>query len=167
MAISGYILKNKDKYILGKIREDVKIIADKMNMHINEQPPYIKDNKISYIQYTLYDDYAFSLDEEDWGNEEVEQGQSLSFYIYTIDEMNEYDNTFDWIKEGENLRLVMYLDDMEFKEEITLRFIYEYLKLNPKDYFWNDNKWFYTLENIEKLSKLPFDENWGYRNPNQ
>ena len=167
MAISGYILKNKDEYILEKTREQVKIIADKMNMHISENSPCIEEGKISYIQYGIYDDVAWNLDNEDWGNDDVEQGESLSFYIYAIDEKYEDDNTFDWIEKGKNLHKVIYIDNMEFKEELTLRFIYEYLKQNPNNYFWNDNKWFYTLKDIEKFIKLPFEENWGYRNPNQ
>lgn len=166
MAISGYLLKNKGEYVLEKTKAHIKIIAEKMNMHINEQPPYVKDGEISYIQYTIYDDVAFNLDEEDWGDDSVGQGKSLGFYVYPLDEKYEYDNTFDCIKEGKNLQIIICIDDMEFKEELVLRFLYEYFQLNPEDYFWNDNKWCYTLRDIERICRLPFDENWGYKNPN-
>ena len=167
MAVPGYILKSKDEFVLEEAREKVKLIADKMNMHISENSPYIEEGKISYIQYGIYDDVAWNLDTEDWGDDDVEQGESLSFYIYAIDEKYKEDYIFDWIEKGKKLHRIICIDNMEFNERLTLKFVYEYLKLNPNDYFWNDNNWFYTLNDIERIINLPFDENWGYRNPNQ
>ncbi len=46
----------------------------------------------------------------------------------------------------------------------VLHFIYEYLKLNPDDYFWiADNDWVYNWEDIHKLKSLPDDPDWCYK----
>jgi hypothetical protein len=138
-----------------------------LNLHVNESEPYIQtDGSISHIQLGVYDDISFNVDSEDWGNEEVYQGQSFSFYIYSINQKYVSDEDFDWVIKGGKLHKVINIDDLEENEEIVFKFIYEYLKLNPKDYFWVENDWVYTLEDMERFSKLPFDESWCYKNPN-
>ncbi|RPK28353.1 hypothetical protein EDO6_03880 [Paenibacillus xylanexedens] len=58
------------------------------------------------------------------------------------------------------------MEDIYGNQELILHFIYEYLKLNPDDYFWiADNDWVYSREEIQKLKSLPYDPDWCYKNP--
>lgn len=166
MAINAYILKDKEEYSIDKIKDDIRIIATRLKLHLKEAEPNIKaDGSFSSLQFTIFDDVAFNVYLEGTWGEEINQGQSLGIYIYAIDEKYESDKMFDWIEEGRKLHKIIYFDDIEYNEELVYKFVYEYLKLNTKDYFWDINNWAYTLEDLKKVNKLPFDENWCYKNP--
>lgn len=65
-----------------------------------------------------------------------------------------------------SLYQVGYIEDVYGVEELIFRFIYEYLKLNPTDYFWiPDYDWVYSWEDMQKFRSLPYDPNWCYKNP--
>ena len=50
-------------------------------------------------------------------------------------------------------------------EKILLDFLYEYFRLNPNDYFFDESNWFYTYEDIIKIRQNEFDIDWCYKNP--
>lgn len=168
MSTSGCILKNKDEYIVDNMISNTKnaIFNAKLHMRNGEIAYKEVDGKFDYLNLGVFDDTAFNLDPEDWGNEEIEQGQSLNLYIKSIDtECEHYYEEFDWVSNKSKLYKVAFIENVIDNEEIVFNFIYEYLKLNPQDYFWVEDDWVYTLEDMELLNKLPFDENWCYKNP--
>ncbi|WP_106768377.1 hypothetical protein [Paenibacillus faecalis] len=58
------------------------------------------------------------------------------------------------------------IEEVYGAEKVIFRFIYEYLKINPNDYFWvADYDWVYSWEDMRKLKSLPYDPNWCYKNP--
>lgn len=59
----------------------------------------------------------------------------------------------------------MIIEDISDCEKILLDFLYEYLKLNPEDYFYDEEEWYYTYEDIERIKKNVFDPAWCYKNP--
>ena len=162
MGTSGYILKKNEYYVLEKIVEDVKNAVSKASLYRNEENiQKYKDNRFS-IYLSVFDKTAFYLDDDDWGNEEVDQGQCFLFYIKCKDDNYESETQFDWVVKDGKLRKVSYIEEIRGCEEITFKFIHEYLKLNPQDYFWVEDDWVYNLEDMERLSKSPFNENWCY-----
>lgn len=72
---------------------------------------------------------------------------------------------FDWILSGGHLIRAIIIEDFNECEKILLDFLYEYFKLNPEDYFWDELDWYYTQEDIIKLKKEEFDSDWCYKNP--
>lgn len=167
MGTSGYILKKKEKYVVENMTNDMKIAVFKANLNMGK-PSIVNhdDGSFYYLSIGISDDIAFNLDLDNWGNEEVDQGQMFSFCINEIDEIYEDDTEFDWVIKDAKLRRVGYIEEVRDSEEIIFKFIYEYLKLNPEDCLWVEEDWVYTLDDIERLSKLPFDECWCYKNPN-
>ncbi|MBA4602915.1 hypothetical protein [Thermoactinomyces mirandus] len=60
---------------------------------------------------------------------------------------------------------VGYIEDIKDVKDIVFRFSYEYLKRNPKHYFWvPDFDWVYTWEDMQKL-KNSYDPYWCYKDP--
>lgn len=57
------------------------------------------------------------------------------------------------------------IEDIEECEKILLDFLYEYFKLNPEDYFWNELDWYYTYDDIMRIKQTEFDSSWCYKNP--
>lgn len=166
MSTSGCILKKKDEYNIENMIKDVRMSITKANLYMNDGFTVSKDDgTIDYFNIGIFDEIGFNLDPDDFGNEEVDQGQSVSFYIESVEEYAD-DQAFDWVSKGDKLCTVAYIENIRYNEELAFRFIYEYLKLNPQDYFWVEDDWVYTLKDFERLSKLPFDEYWCYKNPN-
>ncbi|MDS0527712.1 hypothetical protein NNC19_18645 [Clostridium sp. SHJSY1] len=166
MATSGCILKKKDEYIVENMVNDIKEAISKAKLHIRGESRFNHQNgSFNYLNLGIFDDIAFNLDSDDFGNEEVEQGQCLNFYISSIDkEYIDYEE-FDWVAKGNKLCKVAFIENVIDNEKIVFKFVYEYLKLNPQDFFWVEDDWVYTLKDMEQLSKLPFNENWCYKNP--
>ena len=47
-------------------------------------------------------------------------------------------------------------------------FIYEYMKLNLDDIFYDELAWHYTFEQIEEIAKRDeFDLYWAFKNPTE
>lgn len=167
MSTSGCILKKKDEYNIENMIKDIKtsIVNSKLYMRGDEIVNY-PNGSFDYFNIGIFDKIGFNLNSDDFGNEEVSQGQSVSFYVCSINEKFHGDDEFDWVSKGDKLYTVAYIENIIDNEELAFRFIYEYLKLNPQDYFWVEDDWVYTLKDLERLSKLPFDEYWCYKNPN-
>ncbi|MFF2484375.1 hypothetical protein [Paenibacillus sp. NPDC058071] len=71
---------------------------------------------------------------------------------------------------GLDLSLSLYqvgcIEDVYDNEELLFSFVYEYLKLNPNQYYWlGGYNWVYSWEDMQKLKSLPYDPDWCYKNP--
>lgn len=71
------------------------------------------------------------------------------------------------LKKQENINIYELLHDVRLSaEQAGLEaFLYEYLKLNPEDIFWDELDWFYTYEDIVKIKQKEFNPYWCYENP--
>jgi hypothetical protein len=59
-----------------------------------------------------------------------------------------------------------FVEEIYGADPILFRFVYEYLKINPNDYFGvDDQPWLYTLKDMERLKSFPYDPHWCYKNP--
>ncbi|URZ16569.1 hypothetical protein [Clostridium felsineum] len=167
MATSGCILKKKDDYIVENSINDIKKSIFNAKLKIRgENIINHKNGEFCCLNLGIFDHIAFNRSADDFGNEEVEQGQSLNFYIDEINESYTDMNEFDWVLKGDKLCKIAFIENVIDNEQIVFKFIHEYLKINPQDYFWVEDDWVYTFEDMEKLSKLPYDECWCYKNPN-
>lgn len=85
-------------------------------------------------------------------------------YIYNKSD-SIYDHNFDWIKKDKCLNQVINIENFSECEDIMLKFVYEYLKLNKEDIFYDELKWYYTFQDIQKIYNSLFDEEWCYKPP--
>ena len=91
--------------------------------------------------------------------EDIPEAQEFLMYISSYDP---YIGVFDWI--DKNLMCVIFIENISGREKILLDFLYEYFKLNPEDYFWDDEECFYTYEDIIKIKQQEFDPDWCCKN---
>lgn len=83
-------------------------------------------------------------------------------YMYSDDDSLD---RFDWVSKGGNLIRGVIIEDISGCERMLLDFLYEYLMLNPKDYFWNELDWYYTYDDIVKIRQKEFNPDWCYKKP--
>jgi hypothetical protein len=58
------------------------------------------------------------------------------------------------------------IEDVYDNEQLLFNFVYEYLQLNQKQYYWlGGYNWVYSWEDMRKLKSLPYDPDWCYKNP--
>lgn len=167
MGVSGFILKNRDKYLVENMMDNIKFVINKLNLNMTTYLFKNEDGSFRYAEIGICDNTCLELDEEDIGDEDIDQGESFNFYVESIEKEGIDEKKFDWLSKGSKLYDVAFVEKIRnYNKRIVFEFIYEYLKLNPKDYFWAEDDWVYTLEDMERLSQLPFDENWCSKNPN-
>lgn len=56
-------------------------------------------------------------------------------------------------------------DDFYDNEDLLFRFVYGVLNIYPSAKIWIEDDWFYTLEDLEKIKRKPYDNNWCYKHP--
>lgn len=153
MGLSGMILKE------GTTTDIDKLISDVKNAAINAglQPR---------IDSTLYKDRhgdIYSIGNIANIYKDVPEAQQWLMYI------NSYDDWLNGLEHPLKHKIVMravIIEDIGDCRKILLDFLYEYFKINPNDYFFDELDWYYTPEDIARLKQKEFDELWCYKNPN-
>ena len=146
----GIILRKKENIDIYKLIHDVKLMAE----HAGLKP--IIDTKLYnnimeggvYTTVNIADTY-----------EDIPGAQQLLLDLYSHDP---YIGEFDWI--DKNLMSIIWIENISGCTKILLDFLYEYFKLNPNDYFWDENDLFYTYEDVVKAKQEEFDPDWCYKN---
>ena len=64
-----------------------------------------------------------------------------------------------------NLCSNLNIEEIDGREKLVLDFLYEYLKLNPEDIFWNQYEWYYNYETIKEIKEKEFNSRWCYKKP--
>ena len=87
--------------------------------------------------------------------------------FWAFDEKYEHDNyiNLDFYHSSENLFRLIMVEDYNLNEEILLKFCYEFIKIYKDIKLWTEFDWFYELNDLEKIIKNPFDNEWCYKNP--
>ncbi|WP_339782837.1 hypothetical protein NSQ38_15680 [Paenibacillus sp. FSL R7-0313] len=159
MGTSAVILTQKDEYSPEQLLADTIVAA----FH-SESALYFYNNKT----YTNDGSFLFTTLNINRKSYIGDNESSLILHIHSISSpSNEFyyheDLGLDPIKP---LCQIGHIEDIYGNQELILHFIYEYLKLNPDDYFWiADNDWVYSREDIQKLKTVPYDPDWCHRNP--
>lgn len=154
----GFILKSRLEYSVEKLLSDIIISVFKadINLVFGNRTRYREDGSFKAVEMTI-SKYPLYKD----------NSETFNFWIESIEEKHiEYKDTeFDWVEKDKKLHNIAYIDNVRDYEELAFKFVYEYLKLNPNDYFWFEDDYAFNFEDMERLSKLPFDSNWCYKNP--
>ncbi|MCI1694294.1 hypothetical protein [Aneurinibacillus aneurinilyticus] len=159
MGTSAFILMRQEKYTPEKLLGDA-IVAT-----------FHADVRLYFDNYKTYKNEQFfcttlNITDKPLG---VDNNQQFIFYVDGIDNYEIYfENDEDISGLDSNLTLcqVGCIEEVYGAQELIFRFIYEYLKLNPDNYFWvADYDWVYSWEDMQKLKSLPYDPDWCYKNP--
>ncbi|MCK6077084.1 hypothetical protein [Paenibacillus silvae] len=158
MGTSAYILMEHKKYTTEKLLGDsivAAFYADAM-LNFHNSKNYSMDGK--FLSTTLNISHKLVK----------QNGYS---FIYYVDATNNpsiefYYNEDVGLEPSRKLCKVGCIEEIYGVQELIFSFIYEYLKLNPDDYFWvTDYDWVYSWGDMQKLKSLPYDPDWCYKNP--
>lgn len=155
MSLSGILLKSKEEFNFDKLINDIKYAANQSNIIYLEGMEFEKNDD------GIYEFMTFVLQEND-------QDDDRQFLMYAYNDTDEMvDGIFDFIDEKKNYQQCLNIEG--FKSSKTLlNFIYEYMKLNKNDVFYDELNWYYTFKDIENIAKNEiFDSEWCYKKPNE
>ncbi len=152
MGLSGLILKRKENADIHRLIRDITLAAEQADLQprINTDLRNTRGGGV-YTTGNIADSY-----------EDIPEARQWLMYLYSDDDCTD---RFDWIAEGEKLIRVMIIEDISDCERILLDFLYEYLKRNPEDYFYAEEEWYYTYEDIVRIKQREFDPTWCYKKP--
>lgn len=88
------------------------------------------------------------------------------FCMYILDKPKiEYmaDDDFSWI--SSNLYVAILIEDLSDSEDSVLKILHEYFHIHPDEYFYSEEDWFYTMEDIEKIYEKDDWYHWCYKKP--
>ena len=145
----GRILRKNENIDIYKLLHDIKVAAERADLK-----PIIDTELYKSMIGGVYTTANIANTYED-----IPGAQQWLMYIHS---KGDCIGDFDWI--GENLMSPIFIEDIYGCTEILLDFLYEYFKLNPNDYFWDENELFYTYEDIVKIKQEEFDPDWCYKN---
>ncbi|SFD54570.1 hypothetical protein SAMN05518672_102374 [Chitinophaga sp. CF118] len=159
-----YLLKNWEKHSAQKMVRDIAEVAFNANFFFEykNDKEYFPDGKFSHLSVFIADDF-FSVNYDKQNKCFVLEIQGVNPGGISSGSIQK----FDFLKPGENLCNLASIKDLnEEAYELFYRFCYEYLRLNPDEYFWFDlSKWVYGWEEMQRLSKYPYDKDWLFKDP--
>ena len=158
MGTSAGFLVNANKYDFKKFLSDIfisSLMCDLMLSSYNDK--YFSENgDLSHVRIYISDKYVNENDRKCFMIFVDTNHYVTEFYNY--EELN--------IDQSLNLSRVALIENVIENHEIIFRFAHHYLRLNPDDFFWvTDNDWVYTLDDMNTLSKKPYNSNWYFTNP--
>ena len=154
MGISGMLMKKKEDFNFNKLIYDIRDASKKAGIICvdTDSEKFRKDQKPGYECWT------FNL-------RDIEDDTDNLYLIYVYNDIYRMtDGGYSFIDEKSNYQQCIHIENFH-SSKMLFDFIYEYMKLNKEDVFWDEYKWHYRFEDIEKISKIePFDEEWAYKN---
>lgn len=150
MGLSGILLKPKNDIQFDMILCQMKQIIHSLNLICHDDIENSRNERGEY-QYT-----AIS----------VMDNSQRGFLMYVYNQSDDiFDTEFDWIQPGRKLNQIVNIENFHDCEDILLDLVYEYLKRNPNDIFYDECDWFYTYEAIKRIKQKKFDPDWCYQSP--
>ena len=155
MGISGVLLKKKEKFNFDKLISDIKIAANSANIICVDGIEFQKQYYGPYQYVTL-------------NLRDVEGETDNDFLIYVYNDICDMiDGMFDFIDSEKNYQQCINIENFNGCK-MLFDFIYEYMKLNLDDIFYDELAWHYTFEQIEKIAKRDeFDLYWAFNRPSE
>ena len=146
MGVSGSILKRREDIDIDQLINDINLAANRAGLKITmDEKVYSKDRReFKYVTFNIFD-----------SNRE----QDVLLYLFNVSKYD-YDEEFDWIAPGGKLIHIINIEDFDTCEKLMLDFIYEYLSINRKDIFWDEQDWFYNYDSIRSIKSKEFDNEW-------
>lgn len=149
MGVSGSILKRKDDIDIERLINEINLAANRAGLETTmDEKVYSKDRKeFKYVTFNIFD---------------FNREHDVLLYLFNVSEYD-YDEEFDWIAPGDKLIHIINIEDFDTCEKLMLDFIYEYLSINRRDIFWDEQDWYYNYDSIRSIKSKKFDNEWCYK----
>lgn len=99
------------------------------------------------------------------GINDIECNSNFCMYIFDKPKSEYMDNDdFSWI--SPNLYVAILIEDLFDCEDSVLKILHKYFRLHPAEFFYAEEDWFYTKEDIESIYDSGKWNHWCYKNPN-
>ncbi len=151
---TGLILKKREDVEFDRLLHDIKLAADRAGLEARiDSNAKVDFGKEVYTEGNIADTF-----------EDIPGAEQWLMYIHSDDEWGFFE--YGDIRAEEGLIRVVFIEDAPDCKNILLDFLFEYFKLNPKDYFWTDGAgWHYTYEDIKRFKQNDFDPDWCNKDP--
>ena len=147
MGVSGSILKRREDIDIEQLIDDINMAANRAGLPIIMNKKVFSQNRFQFVTFNIFD---------------AEKKQDILLYLFNISD-DDYDEEFDWIIPGGKLIHIINIEDFDSCEKLMLDFIYEYLRINKNDIFWDEQDWFYDYNSIKCIKSKEFDNEWCYK----
>ena len=122
-----------------------------------------KETKIITIEILESLKYMVDIMDEDYFTISVNK-DDIGFVMYIYSKPHEADEyNFSYIDSG--ITRAIDIENISECEEMILRFLKEYFKYFPNDYFDDDLDWYYTKKDIDEAFKNGDFHEWCYKPP--
>lgn len=118
---------------------------------------------LNFLNYSYSISYETKIDKHYVLGVNEFLGSDKGFVMYIYDKPRFDDGDFEWI--CKEVDVVALIEDIYCCGDMILKILYEYFKDNPSDFFYDDFKWFYTKEDIDKIYNSSDWEDWCYKKP--
>ncbi|MCP1182357.1 hypothetical protein [Paenibacillus sp. 1781tsa1] len=153
---SVVILKKITNYSPEQTLENFKHAAQRANMYcFHLSVDLDPDNNFQSAEGTLSE-----VNEETLSNTDDEE--TIRYFTFNVNKVVEdsYDS-FTWLTHSTDYFWAVDIVNINHEYEFIYRFVVEYFQHNREDYLWfDDAEWYYTADDILKLSQMPYDPNW-------
>lgn len=162
MGTYAHILKNWQKHDPEKVFSDSALVCFRINamLYYHNDKTFFKDGRLRLAYMGIIDDKV-----------SVSENNDRQF-ILNIQGVNRediavgLDKEFDYLVPDGKLCSLAYIEKVrDTNTELIFRFAYEYLKINPDEYFWFEGDYAFGWEDVRKLKELPFDKDWCFKKP--
>ncbi|MCL1852953.1 MAG: hypothetical protein FWF88_07965 [Peptococcaceae bacterium] len=98
---------------------------------------------------------------------DIFDSQKIKRFLYGVNVPGKSDyDSFTWLVNDPNyFEAIRINNPWSYDEgEFIFRFVVSYFEDNPDDYLWHDSAsddFYYTAEDIKKLSAMPYNPMWG------
>ncbi|MCT1398469.1 hypothetical protein M4D81_05555 [Paenibacillus sp. p3-SID867] len=157
MGISAFLLfKRGDSAPVNDLLRDLKKICIEEKLFFDsDEETYDSEGTLKYTRVYI-SDLPFREN----------YSRTLCFSVY--DEPYEYQFvSFEWDDTQNEYFKAVVSDDFDDNEDLLLRFSHAILKVHPTAKIWVEEEWFYTLEDLENITNMPYMSDWCYKNPRE
>jgi hypothetical protein len=162
MGTYAHILKNWENHDPEKVFIDTALVCFRINAML-----YYHNDKTFYEDGRLRHVYMGVIDDKVSVNEDNERQFTLNIQGVNMDDIEAaLDKNWDYLIPNAKLCSLVYLEKVRDENtELIFRFAYEYLKLNPDEYFWFEWDHAYSWKDMESLKEKPFKKDWCFKKP--
>lgn len=122
-------------------------------------------NEITSIMDSLGFNYTVAAESNHLhiGINDPECNSDFCMYIFDQPKPEYMEDDFSWI--SPNLYVAILIEDLYDSEDSVLKILHEYLHIHPNEYFYAEDSWFYTIEDVERIYESGEWYHWCYKKP--
>ena len=155
MGISAFVMFERGKSIsIERMLQELKEECEKSGLYF-KLSEYGYELGVGGIRMHVVVDEMANYDSDN---------KDTALYMDFYEEPNKFNYVF--LDEYDDIELfqAIIINRFSDREKLLLKFLYIVLKKYPHGIAWPETDWIYTLEDLEKIVKKPYDEDWFIKN---